>query len=233
MTYEVGDTRRPTLTINPYDGSTVVVLTITSPLGVVTTPALVGPTAGPNVGDGVWTAPQYTLTAAQDWTERWVSTNAVTGLGAGAQSVTVTVEPAPPAIGPGQSTGYATVAQYAAIIGGPLPANLARLLRVASSTIRNEISGAVFDPADVPTLAVLAEATCEQVAWARSNGWTNGMPVAIRGVAIGTVSLGATVNPGAGGSSATPTLSPIARELLLAAGLLGGEPSQFWGFGYV
>lgn len=231
MTYEVGDTRRPTLTINPYDASTVVVLTVTSPLGIATTPALVGPTAGTAPGDGVWTAPAYTLTAAQTWTERWVATNAVTGLGAGAQTIQVTVEPVAPAAGPGQSTGYATVAQYGQIIGGPLPSNLARLLRVASSTIRNEISGAVYDPTDAATLAVLAEATCEQAAWGSSNGWTTGLPTSARSVSFGSVTIGATTS-GAGGSSAVATLAPIARELLLSAGLLGGEPAQVWGFGY-
>jgi hypothetical protein len=226
MTYEVGDTRRPTLTIDVYDVNTVVVLTLVSPSGVTTTPAVTGVA-------GTWTAnAPYTLTAPGDWTEQWRATNAVTGLGAGATSTTISVDPLPPPLGPGQSTAYATSAQYAAIIGGPLPSNLARLLRVASSTIRSEISGAVYDTADAAVLATLAEATCEQVAWARSNGWTNGVPVTTRGVAIGTVSLGATVNPGAGGSSATAVLSPIARELLLAAGLLGGEPQQFWGFGW-
>lgn len=229
MAYEVGDTRRPTLTINPYDGNTIVGLTLTSPLGVVSNITPAGPTAGPLPGDGVWTAPQYTLTSPQTWTERWVATNAVTGLGAGAQTIQIDVEPTPPAAGPGQSAAYATVAQYSAIIGGPLPTNLARLLRVASSTVRGEIGGAYWVTTDAPTLALLAEATCEQVAWARGNGWTNGVPVAIRGVALGSASLGATVNPGAGGSSATPTLSPIARELLLNAGLLGGQPDQFAG----
>jgi hypothetical protein len=231
MTYQVGDTRRPTLTINPYDGDTVVVLTVTSPLGVAVTPALTGPTAGALPGDGVWTAAaSYTLTAAQDWTERWVATNAVTGLGAGSQTETVSVEPISPAAGPGQSTALATVQQYSDIIGGPLPANLARLLRVASSTIRGQISGAVYSTTDTDIMATLVEATCEQVAWATANGWTNGLPTTARAVSIGTVSLGATINPGAGGNSATPTLAPIARELLLQAGLLGGEPDQFWGW---
>lgn len=224
MTYEVGDTRRPTLTIDVYDVNTVVVLTVTSPLGVVTTPAVTGVA-------GTWTAnAPYTLTAPQRWTERWVSTNAVSGLGAGSATFEIDVEATPPALGPGQSAALATVAQYAAIIGGPLPTNLARLLRVASSTIRNEIGGAVWDIATAATAAVLAEATCEQVAWAKGNGWVNGYPVATRALSIGSASLGATINPGAGGSGATPTLSPIARELLLGAGLLGGEPDQFgWG----
>lgn len=233
MTYEVGDTRRPTLTINPYDGNTVVVLTITSPTGVVTTPALTGPTAGPLPGDGVWIAPWYTLTAAQDWTERWVSTNVVTGIGAGAKTETISVEPISPAAGPGQTAALATPDQYGKIIGGPLPSNLARLLRVASSTIRREVSGAVYDITDATTLAVLAEATCEQVAWARVNGWTSGAPAIQRDVQIGSARIGAGAATAAGGGKGVPELSPVARELLLNAGLLGGEPGQFWGFGYV
>jgi hypothetical protein len=226
MTYEVGDTRRPTLTIDVYDASTVVVLTVVSPSGVITTPAITGVT-------GTWTAnASYTLTEPGDWTEQWRATNAVTGLGAGATSQTVSVDPLPPPLGPGQSASYATPAQYAAIIGGPLPTNLARLLRVASSIIRTEVGGSIWSIADATTAAVLAEATCEQVAWARGNGWTNGYPVATRALSIGSASLGATINPGAGGSGATALLSPIARELLLNAGMLGGEPDQF-GYGLV
>lgn len=223
MAYEVGDTRRPTLTIDPYDGNTVVVLTVTSPLGVAT----VLPTAG---AAGTWTAnAAYTLTSPQTWTERWVATNAVTGIGAGSQTIQVDVEPTPPAAGPGQSAAYATVAQYSAIIGGPLPTNLARLLRVASSTIRGEIGGAYWDTTDAPTLAVLVEATCEQVAWARGNGWTSGVPALQRDVGIGSAKLGASSGTQAGGGGAVSTLSPIARELLLNAGLLGGQPDQFVG----
>lgn len=227
MTYEVGDTRRPTLTIDVYDASTVVVLTLVSPSGVTTTPAITG-------AAGTWIAnASYTLTEPGDWTEQWRATNAVTGLGAGSTSSTVSVDPLPPAVGPGQSSAFATVAQYASIIGGPLPTNLARLLRVASSTIRGEIGGSVWDITTPATATVLAEATCEQVAWAKSNGWVNGFPVATRALSIGSASLGATINPGAGGSGATPTLSPIARELLLNAGLLGGQPDQFgWGVMY-
>jgi hypothetical protein len=224
--YQVGDTRRPTLTINVYDGNTVPVLTVVSPSGVVTVPAITG-------GAGTWTATaSYTLTGPGDWTERWVVTNAVSGLGAGSTSVTITVDPLPPAPGADQSPAFATAQQYADIIGGPIPTNLARLLRVATSVIRQEIGGAIYDSADAATVATLIEATCEQVAWACGNGWTNGYPVATRALSIGSASLGATINPGAGGSGATPTLSPIARELLLNAGLLGGAPDAF-GYGLV
>lgn len=227
MTYEVGGTRRPTLTIDLYDADTVVVLTITSPLGVVSTPAITGVA-------GTWTADvPYTLTAPQRWYERWISTNAVSGLGAGSKTVAIDVEPTPPAAGPGQTAAYATVAQYAAIIGGPLPTNLARLLRVASATVRRNIGGApIYDAASAAILAALAEATCEQVKYAAENGWTNGRPMPTRAVSIGSAALGATINPGAGGNAPMPELSPISYDLLLEAGLIGGEPSQFfttWG----
>lgn len=225
MTYEVGDTRTPTLTIDTYDTDTVVVLTITSPLGVVTTPVVTGPD-----GSGTWTAPQYTLNAPQRWTERWVSTNTVSGAGAGAATYTFDVDPIQPAAGPGQSTAFATVDQYSKIVGGPLPANLARLLRVASSIIRGEIGGAIWDITNANTAATLAEATCEQVTWAAANGWTNGVPVSSRAISLGSASMGAATNQ-AGGSGATPTLSPVARELLLDADLLGGAPESVvvWG----
>lgn len=227
MTYEVGDTRRPTLTIDVYDVNTVVVLTLVSPSGVTTTPAVTG-------ASGTWTAnAPYTLSEPGSWTEQWRATNAVNGLGAGATSTTVSVDPLPPAAGPGQSTSFATPAQYAAIIGGTLPTNLARLLRVASSTIRGEIGGATWDITTPATATVLAEATCEQVAWARGNGWTSGVPALQRDVSIGSAKLGASSGSQAGGGGAVATLSPIARELLLEAGLLGGQPDQFgWGVMY-
>jgi hypothetical protein len=226
MTYQVGDTRRPTLTLSAFDGSTVVVLTtVCEATGVSTVRATTGVA-------GTWTAnASYTLTSPGRWAERWVVTNAVTGLGAGSESLTIDVDPLPPALGPGQTGAYATVQQYADIIGGTLPTNLARLLRVASRQLDDFLFSSIYDTTSVTTLATLAEATCEQVAYMGANGWwtTGGVPALARSVSIGSVSLGAPSGSSAGGgSSATiPRISPIAYSLLVNAGLVGGQPDTF------
>lgn len=210
---EVGDTRRPNLSIDPADADTVAVLTVTSPLAVIT------PVNVTRVGD-VWTADAaYTLTSAGDWFERWVATNAVTGIGAGAAEVKVSVEALQPATGTGAGAAYATPTDYANIIGAPMPANLPRLLRVASGQIRDETFAAVFDTTDATVIAALKEATCEQVAWGQANGWTGGYPVAQRAVSIGKVSIGGTSSASSGGSAAIPLLAPAARRILREAGL--------------
>jgi hypothetical protein len=224
MGYQVGDTRRPTLTLSVFDGSTVVVLTTVCEATGVST---VRPTTG---ASGTWTAnASYTLDTPGRWFERWTSTNAVTGLGAGYTEVEIDVNPVSPALGPGQTTGYATVTQYANIIGGTLPTNLARLLRVASRQLDDFLFATFYDTTDAATLAVLAEATCEQVAYMGANGWwsSGGVPAAQRAVSIGSVSLGATINSGSGGNGAVPNISPVAYSLLANAGLVGGQPDTY------
>jgi hypothetical protein len=224
MTYQVGDTRRPTLTVSTYDASTVVALTtVCEATGVSTVRATTGVA-------GTWTAnAAYTLTSPGRWVERWVVTNAVTGLGAGSESLVLDVDPLPPALGPGQTAAYATVQQYADIIGGTLPTNLARLLRVASRQLDDFLFAAFYSSTDVVALAALAEATCEQVAYMGVNGWwaTGGVPAPQRAVSIGSVSIGAAISSGSGGSGAVALISPIAYSLLVNAGLVGGQPDTF------
>jgi hypothetical protein len=121
------------------------------------------------------------------------------------------------------------VTQYANIIGGTLPTNLARLLRVASRQLDDFLFATFYDTTDAATLAVLAEATCEQVAYMGANGWwsSGGVPAAQRAVSIGSVSLGATINSGSGGNGAVPNISPVAYSLLANAGLVGGQPDTY------
>jgi hypothetical protein len=225
MTYQVGDTRRPTLTISTYDVNTVVVLTtVCEATGVSTVQAT---TQSP---PGTWTAnASYTLTSPGRWVEQWLVTNAVTGLGAGYEELKIDVESRSPALGPGQSAAYATVTQYANIIGGTIPTNLARLLRVASRQLDDFLFASLYDVTDTNVLAVLAEATCEQVAYMGVNGWwtTGGVPAPQRAVSIGSASIGATINSGSGGSGTIPRLSPIAYSILSDGGLLGGQPDSF------
>jgi len=216
VTYQIGDTRRPFLDIDTYDGSTVVTLAVVSEaLGTTTPLAVTGPVVQPG-GAGRWTANTfYTITAAARWVERWTAT----GLGAGAAFFEYEVEGTPPPLGPGQSSAWATVAQYVAIIGGDLPANLPHKLRVATLQLKKHVSFSLYDPAAAATLAALAEACCLQVAYAAANGWESGAPIGQRAVSIGSVNLGA-VTSQAGGSGAISPIDPLAWQVLDDAGLI-------------
>lgn len=220
MTYQIGDTRRPFLDIDVYDGNTVVTLAIVSEaLGTSTPLAVSGPVAQPG-GAGRWTADTfYTITAAARWVERWTSVNPVTGLGAGSVPFEYEVEATPPPLGPGQTAAWATVAQYVALIGGELPENLPLKLRIATLQLQPWVSFSLYDPAAATTLAALAEACCFQVKYAADNGWTTGAPVGQRAVSIGSVNLGA-VTSQAGGSGAISPIDPLAYQVLDAAGLI-------------
>jgi hypothetical protein len=237
MTYQIGDTRRPTLTIKPYDGSTVVTLTVVCVATAVSAAtALTGPVPGPNSGEGVWTsAAPYTFTSPGTWIEQWRGTNVVTGIGAGAENVTLEVEATPPALGPGQTAAYATVTQYANIIGGTIPTNLARLLRIASRQLDDLLFSSIYDSTSAATLLILAEATCEQVAYMGANGWwtSGGVASVSREVSIGSAKIGApSGSSGGAGVGTIPRISPTAYSLLVNAGLVGGQPDTFAGYGW-
>jgi hypothetical protein len=219
MTYQIGDTRRPLLDVSVYDGSTVVTLNVVSEaLGTTTPVTLTGPVVQPG-GAGRWTAAaDYTIAAAGHWVERWNVTNAVTGLGAGTAFYEFEVEATPPASGPGQTAAWATVTQYAQIIGNPIPTNLPAKLRAATLTLRRHVALGLYDATAAATLAALAEACCLQVAYAAANGWESGAPIGQRAVSIGSVTLGA-VNSQAGGSAGVSPVDPLAYQVLEDAGL--------------
>lgn len=222
MTLQIGDTRSPFLDISAYDGNTIVTLQVVSEaLGTTTPITLTGPVAqGGGVGRWSAVAP-YTLTAAGGWVERWKSVNAVTGIGAGSVSVELDVEADPPPLGPGQTAAWATVTQYATIIGNPLPDNLPYKLRVATLQLQSAVSLGLYDRAAAATLAALAEACCLQVKHGVDNGWDSGTPVVDRQVSIGSVTIGAASGSQAGGSgSGISPISPLAWQVLDAAGLI-------------
>lgn len=223
MTYQIGDTRRPFLDIDTYDGSTVVTLSVVSQaLGTTTPLAVSGPVVQPG-GAGRWTAnASYTITAAGPWVELWTSVNVVSGAGAGSARYEFEVEATPPPLGPGQTAAWATVAQYAAIIGNPLPANLPYKLRIATLQLKQHVAFGLYDRTAAATLAALAEACCLQVAYAAANGWESGAPVAQRAVSIGSVSLGA-VGSQAGGTAGISPIDPLAWQVLDSAGLISGH----------
>jgi hypothetical protein len=213
---QVGDTRRPHLDVSVYDGSTVVTLRV---LCLATgTDSLIpvgGPVAQPS-GAGRWTATSYyTLSSPGEWFEKWLVTNAVTGLGAGATSVTLNVDGDPPAA-PGAA--WATVQQYANFIGGTMPDDLPRRLRYATLQLRAEVGLGLYDTTDTATALLLAEATCLQAAYGAAQGWSASGPGLERDVAIGSVKLGAAKRQD-GGSGALSRLDPLALELLTSAGL--------------
>lgn len=215
----VGSTRRPTLRISAYDADTLPSLSILGPDLPPSPLTLAGPVAQGD-GSGLWTASApYTLSLPGPWYERFTVTNAVSGLGAGAATVELLAEPAPPPSAVGTTTAWATVAQYMSQIGGAPPANLLYLLRVATLTLRPHIAMAMYNPNDAAVLATLAEACCLQVAYALRNGWTDGAPALAPAGKIGSIEI----KPGArndGGAGALPPIDPIAEEVLAAAGLL-------------
>ena len=87
MAYDVGDTAVARLTVDPFDGTTAVTVTVTSPDGDVTTP-----TATSADGGKTWTFPQP-LTEPGAWIVVWT----VTGAGAGVATDVLVAEPLPPA----------------------------------------------------------------------------------------------------------------------------------------
>lgn len=227
MTLPVGSTRRPTLKISPYDGNTVVVLSIVMPDGSASPLTMTGPVLQGD-GSGLWTASTfYTLSLGGRWYERFTVTNVVTGIGAGSSSVPIDVEPTPP---PAGFTGaWATQTQYVNLIGGPLPAGLPFKLWRATLQLRPHVSGALYRTDDAPTLLTLAQACCLQVAYAVEQGWTTGAAGLAQSGQIGSVRIDAPKRTD-GGSGGIPGISPDAAEVLADAGLLFSAPATDLGW---
>jgi hypothetical protein len=227
---QVGNTRRPTLTINPYDGDTVPSLAIVMPDGSSSPLSLSGPVAQGG-GAGLWTAvAPYTLSVAGRWYERFTVVNAVTGIGAGSASTAVDVEGVPP---PAGFTGaWATVAQYASMIGGAMPDNLPFKLYRATLALQPYVSGALYRTDDTAVQLALAQACVLQTAYAAENGWTTGAAGGglVQAGQIGSIRIDASKRSD-GGSGALPGISPEAAEVLGAAGLLYSAPAtdlEWW-----
>jgi hypothetical protein len=217
---QVGDTRRPTIAIKPYDGTTTPSLSIVMPDGSASPLSLTGPVVQGD-GSGLWTAAApYTLSLPGTWWERFTVVNPSTGIGAGTPSaVQIDVEGTPPPAGfPG---AWATSAQYMAMIGGAPPANLAFKLYRATIALRPYVAGALYRTSDATVLLALAQACVLQANYASEMGWTSGAAgggLAISGQ-IGSMRIDAAKRAD-GGSGALPGISPEAAEVLEAAGLL-------------
>lgn len=181
---EVGDVATATLTVSPYDGTTVAALVVTSPDGTTSSPA-----AATTDGGKTWTAAvSYTLAGV--WRLKWT----VTGTGTGVESELVSVAPDPTVTNTGRV--YATTTQLANFLGAAPPADAARMLRNASRLLDSDfLFGAVYDvddaglPTDTEVAAAFADAVCAQVEFWGEVGEETDISGPLQGVAIGSVQL--------------------------------------------
>lgn len=125
---------------------------------------------------------------------------------------------------------YATSEQYEAETGTTPPANIGRLLTLASRDVDAALLTAVYDVDDEDVQTALREATIEQAAYHLDTGdttGTGGMNV-YSSVSIGSVNLSrSSQTGGAGGGSAARPLAPQAFTVLQLAGLTGHEPRTY------
>lgn len=222
-TNDVGDYATLTLTVTPSAPDTSATVTVTSPVGVVTTP-----TATPNGDRSIWTA-QLPLTLPGEYLVRW----AVTGTGAGVEQSTVTAKPTPPVVIAGQRV-YATTADLANFLQDVPPANARKLLVQASRDIERATKTAIYDtdtngfPTDAAVLAAFRDATCAQAEWWAETGDSLGVNGQWGDVKIGSVALGGRASTsGTGGQ-----LTANAATILELADLLPGHVLHFDGRAY-
>jgi hypothetical protein len=120
---------------------------------------------------------------------------------------------------------HATASDWDTYIGTTRPANLATLLRRASLDVDGELVAAVYRSTDTDVVAALAEATCEQAAWRKTQGAAAGIDAAqYVSVSAGSISL----SRRAGDDATRDTFSPQAFQVLQSAGLTGQAPSTGW-----
>jgi hypothetical protein len=181
---DVGDTVTASLTVDPYDSSTVAVLAVTSPSGAVTAPPV-----GTADNGKTWTA-ALTYTAAGLWRLSWT----VTGTGTSVQHEVVAVGPAPPTMADVRS--YATTTQLANVLHKAPPLNAVELLERATCLLESDfLKAAVYDvddagmPTDPAVQAAFAEAVCRQVEFWGEVGVETDVSGPLQGVSIGSVAL--------------------------------------------
>lgn len=219
---DAGDSELVTLTVSPFDGTTVAVLTVTAPGGTTSTPAVT-----PSGGGATWTA-TVPYTTAGIWTLRWV----VTGTGAGAEYKQVSVAPGLPVAG----RAYATSTDYANKLRAAAPLGVEPLLERASQVVDQALLTAVYPvdddglPTEADHIAALRDAVCEQVAaWLQVGEDGTGASGEYQDVQIGSVRLGRGTSSGGagGGGSAATRLAPQAWTALQQAGLTGHGPYTY------
>lgn len=207
-----GDTATLKLTVDPSDDTTLAIVAITSPSGV-----LYAPTALPNVNRNEWTV-QVVLDEPGLWDVVWT----VTGTGAGIEPFE-TLQVAP-TVTKSDARVYATTADLAKHLDAAPPVGARRLLRKASRTVDYLLIGAVYQvdddglPTDPDIKAAIRDAVCAQAehldADEQAGRYTEVQigSVRLRRAAVGTV--------GPGGES----VAQDAVDALALAGLLPIEP---------
>ena len=170
MTLDAGDWRTPHLLVNPYDSTTAVTLTVTTPAG-----ATISPTVSASTMAGRWDAVSYQLAVAGEWVETWT----VTGTGAGRESTVLLVAPAPTATSEGRV--YATTTDLANGLHSAPPAGSRVLLKRASRDVDDALLCAIYNvdddgmPTDTEVSAALRAATVEQVCGMLASGDAKGI----------------------------------------------------------
>jgi hypothetical protein len=129
---------------------------------------------------------------------------------------------------------YATEAEYEDETGTTAPANINRLLTLASRDVDAALIAAVYDvedgaATDAAVIVALKEATIEQVAYHLDSGDETGTggSQTYADVQIGSVRLGRPQTGGAVGGSAGRPLAPQAFAVLQLAGLTNHEPYTY------
>lgn len=209
MTYEAGDWQIATLAVSAHDATTAATLTVVSPSGVTSTPAVSTPDTGAS-----WTAVGYELTAPGEWVERWV----VTGTGKGSERRTLLVAPDPTAL-PSGTRVYATTTDYANALRAAPPSGSRLALAKASAAVDDMLLTAVYDvddddmPTDAAVIVALRDATCAQAEDARKYATE----------AAGSFSIGSVSVTRAAPAKLRPEeyRSPRAWGILQRAGLTG------------
>lgn len=224
---DAGDIATLTLNVTPSAVDTSATVTVTSPIGVVTSP-----TTTPNGDRSTWTA-QLPLALPGEYLIRWV----VTGTGAGAEQSTVTARPTQPVLVAGERV-YATTADLAYYLDAAPPADARRMLRRASERIEDLLLTAIYDvdtnhlPTDVGVQAALRNAVCAQVKWWMDTGDESGVMGQMQSVSIGSVSLGRGYTGAGSATGAGQNLSADAVAHLRRAGLLSNGVLGFDGRAY-
>jgi len=119
---------------------------------------------------------------------------------------------------------HATASDWDTYIGTARPPNLTALLRRAALDVDGELVAAVYRSADADVIAALAEATCEQAAFLKSQGAGDGQRTPYSSVSIGSVALSKNKIT----DDSVGTFSTRAFQILQSAGLTGQAPSTGW-----
>jgi hypothetical protein len=212
---DVGDDVAVSLTVDPFDATTVAALTVRAPDGTTSTPATSTSDSGKT-----WSS-TVTYSVAGVWRLTWT----VTGTGAGVTHELVSVAPAPGGTGTGRV--YATSTQLANYLHAAAPLDAERLLANASTLLENQVLRYCWyevDEGGLPTdpvvVAAFTAAVCAQVEWWDETGDELGVVDRWGSLKLGSASMStASSSSGATGSDGGRTVAPTAMEQLRSPNL--------------